>query len=44
MRTEKSILNVSSNFFIYTFRTIMMFIVRTVFIKVLGEELSLIHI
>ncbi len=39
MRTEKSILNVSSNFFIYTFRTIMMFIVRTVFIKVLGEEI-----
>ncbi len=39
MRTEKSILNVSSNFFIYAFRSIMMFIVRTVFIKVLGEEI-----
>ena len=39
MRTEKSILNVSSNFFIYAFRSVMMFIVRTVFIKVLGEEI-----
>ena len=38
MRTEKSILNVESNFFIYTFRSIMAFIVRTVFIKVLGKE------
>ena len=38
MRTEKSILNVSTNFFIYAFRSVMMFIVRTVFIKVLGEE------
>lgn len=39
MRTEKSILNVSSNLFIYAFRSIMLFIVRTVFIKVLGQEL-----
>ena len=38
MRTEKSILNVESNFFIYTFRSIMLFIVRTIFIKVLGKE------
>ena len=39
MRIEKSIYNVSSNIFIYAFRSIMMFVVRTIFIKVLGENL-----
>ena len=37
-RTEKSILNVESNFFLYAFRSVMMFIVRTFFIKVLGKD------
>lgn len=38
-RTEKSILNVESNFFIYIFRALMLFVVRTIFIKVLGKEM-----
>lgn len=37
-RTKFSVLNVSSNFLILLYRTITSFIVRTVFIKVLGEE------
>ena len=39
MRTEKSILNVKTNMFFYAFRSILMFVVRTVFIKVLGKDL-----
>lgn len=38
MRMEKSILNIGSNFLILLIRTILSFIVRTIFIKTLGEE------
>lgn len=38
MRTKKSILNMCSNFLILSLRTIMTFVVRTVFIKILGGE------
>lgn len=39
MRIQKTFFNVKSNMFIYLFRTIMSFIVRTIFIKVLGAEI-----
>ena len=38
MRTKNSIYNVFSNLFIVLFQTIMLFVVRTFFIKILGEE------
>ena len=38
MRTKNSIYNVLSNLFIVLFQTIMLFVVRTFFIKILGEE------
>ena len=38
MRTEKSLYNASSNFLILILKTILTFIVRTVFVKYLGEE------
>ena len=36
-RTKKSILNIGSNFSVYMIKVILSFIVRTIFIKVLGE-------
>lgn len=36
-RTKKSILNIGSNFIIYFIKTILSFVVRTFFIKILGE-------
>lgn len=38
MRTKNSFLNITSNVFILMTRTIMSFILRTFFIKILGEE------
>lgn len=38
MRTEKSLLNTTSNFLILVMKTILTFIVRTIFIKCLGKE------
>ena len=39
MRTEKSIKNVRTNMIYYSFRSIALFVVRTVFIKTLGKDL-----
>lgn len=36
-RTQNSIFNASSNFIVYFIKTILSFVVRTIFIKVLGE-------
>lgn len=36
-RTQNSIFNASSNFIVYFIKTLLSFIVRTIFIKVLGE-------
>ena len=36
-RTKNSIFNASSNFIVYVIKTILSFVVRTIFIKVLGE-------
>lgn len=38
MRIKNSFLNVSSNFIIITIKTILAFVVRTIFIKKLGQE------
>lgn len=38
-RIEKSVYNVSSNMFLYSIRSIMLFVVRTIFIKVLGKDI-----
>ena len=37
-RTKLSILNVGSNLFILLSRTVLNFVVRTVFIKILGQQ------
>lgn len=36
-RTKNSIFNASSNFIVYVIKTLLSFVVRTIFIKVLGE-------
>ena len=38
MRTKKSLLNIGSNFFIMLSKSILAFILRTIFIKILGED------